>query len=428
MAGFIKKSLQNNILRNVATLISGTAVAQLLLIGFQLILRRLYEPEDFTAFSVYMSTIGILVIVSTLRYELAVVLPKKDKTGNSLFVGGVFLSFMINVLVLLVILFFKSKIIVWLNFPVEYQHWLYFIPLSTFLLSSYQMINFWLTRNAAFKSIAINKVMRRSAEGVTQSAIGLKSFSFGLLAGDLIGNVAHILSGIKQMLKHSFSLKGITKQSVRSALKEYGNFPKYQAFPAILNTMAVLLPVFLINKYYIANSVAYFDFSRQILDVPTAFITAALSQVLLKEYSNKRKNQQQIMRGVLKTSSLLALAFLPFLVLIAIWGPEIFSFVFTEKWINSGRYSQILIFAFAIQFIVSPISIVFTVLEELKILAAWQILFFLSIASLFFFKHWDMFDFLRLYTMVVLIAYTIYFLLILYVCRKYDKSLLNNAE
>ncbi len=419
----IKEILKNSILKNVATLVSGTAIAQLILIGFQLILRRLYSPEVFGAFAVYMSIAGILIILSTLRYEFAVVLPEEERKANSIVVGGITISLIINILALLIILLFKDWIIKVFVFPEKYSFWLYFIPLSTFLFSSYQMLNFWLTRKGAFKSIATNKVFRRSFEGIIQSGFGLLSSNIGLILGDILGSFANIISGIYQAKKNGFSIKVISTKKIKSSLKRYRGFPKYQALPAILNTTSILLPVFLINKYFSPETVGFFDLSRQILAVPIAFITASLSQVLLKDYSDKVKKGNPLMRGVLKTSLLLTLGMIPFVVAIVFWGQELFSFVFSSTWKQSGIYSAILVPAFAIQFIVSPLSISFTVLEKLKTLAIWQILYFGSILSLILFKDLSIEKFLLLYTIINLSAYLIYYFLILSICKKYDNSL-----
>lgn len=419
----IKALLKNSILKNVATLVSGTAIAQLILIGFQLILRRLYEPEVFGAFAVYMSITGILIILSTLRYELAVVLPEEERKANSIVVGGIAISLTINTIILIAIIIFKNNIADILGFPTKFSFWLYFVPLSTFLFSSYQMLNYWLTRKGAFVSIATNKVFRRGFEGLTQSGFGALSANVGLVIGDIIGSMANIFSGIYQIKKNGYTIKTLSLKKIKSSLKRFIGFPKYQALPAILNTTSMLLPVFMINEYFSTSTVGYFDLSRQILAVPIAFITASLSQVLLKDFSDRLRKKNPLTKSVLKTSLLLTLGIIPFVIAIVFWGKELFSFFFSDTWEQSGIYSAILVPAFAIQFIVSPLSISFTVLEKLKTLAIWQILYFVAILSLRYFKDLSIENFLLLYTIINLSAYLIYYILIISICRKYDKSL-----
>ncbi len=423
----IRKLLNNRILKNVTLLVSGTAIAQIILMLFQLVLRRLYSPEVFGAFSVYMSIVGILVILSTMRYELAVVLPKEDRKASGLVAGGILISLAINILVLIITIIFKAYIIKWLDFPAEYGYWLYFVPLSTFLFSTYQFFNYWLTRNSAFKAISINKVSRRLSEGIVQTIFGAVKSASGLFTGDIVGNAANITAGFYQAKRKGFTFCNLSWRKIKASLKRYSSFPKYQTIPAVLNTASMLLPIFLINKFYSSETAGYFDLSRQMLIVPISFITASLSQVLLKELSDKVKNNAKLTPSILKTAMYLSIGIIPFMVVIMIWGEGLFSFFFSETWRVSGSYSAILAPAFAVQFIVSPLSISFTVLEKLKVLAAWQICYFGAVLALLSLSYLPITHFLAIYTGINIIAYTIYFLLIINCTRKYDKRTGNES-
>jgi O-antigen/teichoic acid export membrane protein len=65
--------------RNVLTLMTGTTIAQAIPIAISPILTRIYTPEDFGVFALYMSVVSIVSVVATGRYELAIMLPKKDE-------------------------------------------------------------------------------------------------------------------------------------------------------------------------------------------------------------------------------------------------------------------------------------------------------------------------------------------------------------
>ena len=95
----IRNKLKNHpIIRNFVFLVSGTVIAQIILIGFQLVLRRLYSPEEFGAFAVYMSIVGILSTISSLRYDQTIILPKDDSDGFHLLALSVSLAFVMSLL------------------------------------------------------------------------------------------------------------------------------------------------------------------------------------------------------------------------------------------------------------------------------------------------------------------------------------------
>jgi hypothetical protein len=77
---------RGNFARSVVALASGTAVAQLLLALAVPLLARLYTPADYGSVAVYSSTLTVLLVIASLRYELAIPLPEDHATAGSLLV------------------------------------------------------------------------------------------------------------------------------------------------------------------------------------------------------------------------------------------------------------------------------------------------------------------------------------------------------
>ena len=65
--------------RSTMTLASGTAIAQLLLVLAMPVLTRLYTPADYGALAVYSSTLTVLLVLASLRYEVAIPLPENER-------------------------------------------------------------------------------------------------------------------------------------------------------------------------------------------------------------------------------------------------------------------------------------------------------------------------------------------------------------
>ena len=70
--------------RNVLTLMTGTTIAQAIPIAISPILTRIYTPEDFGVFALYMAIAAIISVVSTGRYEMAIMLPKRNEDVNAI--------------------------------------------------------------------------------------------------------------------------------------------------------------------------------------------------------------------------------------------------------------------------------------------------------------------------------------------------------
>lgn len=77
---------RGSFVRNVAVLAGGTAAGQAIVVLASPVLTRLYTPEDFGVLAVYASLLCVLSTVATLRYELAIPLPKRDEDAAALVV------------------------------------------------------------------------------------------------------------------------------------------------------------------------------------------------------------------------------------------------------------------------------------------------------------------------------------------------------
>ena len=414
---------KSELLKNTLTLVSGTVVAQLIPIGLQPFLRRIYTPEDFGLFAVYTSVFGIVIVIAAGKYENTIVLPKEDEEANHIVWGAFFFSLLFNILLLIFFLFFDTYIISFFDFPKEMTYWLYFVPLSTFLIASYRTLNNWLIRKKEFKKSSINKIVRRTAEGITQSGMGAASMSKGLIIGAIVGDFFNLMISLFQSMKSGLRLD-IDVRKIWEAIKKYSDFPIYNSLPSLFNSISLFLPVIIINKFYSQEITGYVDLSRQMLALPIALISITISQVLLQKIAENRNKQQHILPLILKLSlGLLSVSILG-VITILLLGNTLFEIAFGSEWINSGEIAKILVFAYAIKFVVSPLSSIFISLEKIKLSSIWQTLYFIAICSLFYLEDSSLEKFLTTYVIIDLLAYSVYYILIFSVAKNHDNQLL----
>src|SRR5450759_598427 len=95
---FSNQLLKSELLRSASVLITGTVIAQLISILLQPVLRRFFSPETFGTYSVYLSIVGIITVISSLRYDDAIVLPKNDKESANVLFLSLISNFIISVL------------------------------------------------------------------------------------------------------------------------------------------------------------------------------------------------------------------------------------------------------------------------------------------------------------------------------------------
>ena len=175
--------------KNVITLMTGTMLAQALPIAISPILTRLYSPDDFGAFALFMSITSIFGAIITARYELSIMLPKLNSDAANLVVLSLSIAFSLSIILLIVVFVFNDQIVSFLG-NTDLKNWLYFIPLSVLLTGVYQSLNYWSNRNKKYKRLASAKVIQSSMKGGATTGFGFLNIgAMGLVFGSIIGQL-----------------------------------------------------------------------------------------------------------------------------------------------------------------------------------------------------------------------------------------------
>lgn len=418
----LKKIFSDAIIKNLSYLVTGTALAQVLIIVFQLVLRRVFTPADFGAFAVYMSVIGIIAVIASLRYEQTIILPSDDNKAYNLLYLSFAIGIVVSIITAVALWLFKQPFMQLINFPEKYSHWLTFVPVSLLCLSIYQALNYYLIRLKQFKLSASNKVERRIAEGVTQTSLGLMGNQTGLVWGDIAGQSVNALVAGLKVHKFVGKLK-VSLPVVKCVAREYKSFPLKNSFPAFLNALSLLLPTIFINRLFDEDVTGLFDLARMLLIMPLSLVTTSMGQVLVQRFTELRNKRQSIRHDFCRIAMLLAVLAVVFAVVAYLLAPTLLALIFGETWRESGYYVRILVWAFSFKFVVSPFNMVFTAFEKIGRLSVWQIIYFLLIFSLIFVPVADIYGFLRYYLAVELFSYAIVAFMTVKVVREYEKSI-----
>ncbi|HNY14587.1 MAG TPA: oligosaccharide flippase family protein [Bacteroidales bacterium] len=343
--------LRSELLKSATVLISGTLAAQLISILLQPLLRRLFTPEDFGIYSVYLSLVGILLVASALRYDDAIVLPKHDKESVNLVGLSMLLNLAINLCILVLLLLAGEEIKAFLNLPESFPvPMLALIPVGTFLFSAYGSLNAWLIRKKKFMASSVNKLVRRSVEGASQVGMALLKVQGGLIYSDLAGQTANLGTVVIQTKRNGLNLRNISLVKLRYVARKYKEFPKYNLVPALMSTSSFLLPPVFINKFFSPASAGFFDLSKLVLSLPLAFIASSLTSVLLQKVSEKYNRKESFLTDIKPVLWLVGLIAAGEVLLIMLFGEDLFRIAFGKQWTESGTLSKIMVWSFAVNF------------------------------------------------------------------------------
>lgn len=360
--------------RNVLTLLTGTTLAQAIPIAISPILTRIYSPEEFGRFALYMAIAMIASIVVTGRYELAILLPRQDRDALHIVALSVILSIAISAVLLIIVAIFAYPIAIFLG-DVSLASWLYLLPLSTLLIGIYQTLNYWSNRKSHYKRMAISRTALSGGAAMAQVASGYGgSGAVGLLAGQVSGQLlaTSLLLRLIWREDHAFIGRLSTFRCLALA-KRYINFPKYLIAAHGFNTASGQMPVLLLSALFTTSAAGFFTLTQRVMAAPMTLVASALGDVFRQEASRTYSQQGNCRIIYQKTfKRLLLISVVPFAVFFLV-APDLFAWVFGEQWRVAGEYAQILTPMGFFQFITSPLSAMYMIAERQKFDLLWQV-------------------------------------------------------
>ena len=370
--------------RDVVTLMTGTGLAQAIPIAISPILTRLYSPEEFGHFALYMAVAMIASVLVTGRYELAILLPRQDRDALHIAALAIALSVAISGVLLAIVIFAAHPIANQLGDEALAQ-WLYWVPVSTLLLGVYQSLNYWSNRKAQYKRLAISRAALSASAALAQLGSGYAgSGAGGLVGGQLAGQV--LATGVLARLVWREDCGVIRTLSVPRSLalaKKYINFPKYLIAAHGFNTASGQMPVLLLSALFSTTAAGFFTLTQRVMAAPMSLVANALGDVFRQEASQAYIHQGNCKAIYQRTfKRLLLISTVPFTIFFFI-APGVFAWVFGEQWRVAGEYAQILTPMAFLQFITSPLSTMFMIAEKQRFDLYWQIFLLASVVASF---------------------------------------------
>lgn len=337
-------------LKNILIVMSGTAIAQLIAYVLSPVVSRLFTPEDFGIFGSFSAVAGIIGAIITLDYSQASMLPKEKAEAINLFILSLISTCLI---ILIVILISITKPSIFYDLTKTKGFWPIFLFALTLLITGINNASqAWAVRSKAFKRTSASQIFRSLGSSISRILLGIfKTGAVGLIISNITANIFASLNLIKVVIPDLGPLRGnINLNKLKMLAKEYIDFPLYSASQNFINAISSGIPVLLISKFYGLAAAGAYAFSLSILHAPMSLVLTALRQVLFQKASEFKQEGKGISLLYLRTVLVLfSLAIVPSLILV-IWAPQIFTFVFGTRWQLAGVLARSLIIWMAFVF------------------------------------------------------------------------------
>lgn len=366
--------------RHVLTVLGGAVGAQALPLLAAPLITRLCTPAEMGVFSLWLGIVTVAAIGATLRMEIAMVIDH-DSTAQQICFSIILATASLTAIIV-TLLAAIGRLAAWpivggLPWPEILT-----IGVGTWLTAMMQTTLAYATSHRAFGSAARAKIIGAGTIALAQLAfLYAGGGGTGLLVGQLIGLAVGLSAARRLLSPPSPKLDAIARPRGRAYLRHHQAFWRYSLPSNLLNALVGQLPLLLVGLRYGALSAGLFALTQRVLAAPISLVAASVLEVFKRQSVQDFEtlgNCQHAYRYTFKALLLLAIG--PSLILL-IFSPQLFSWIFGDAWRAAGELAQILAPLYFLNFIASPLSYVFFVAGKQKIELLWQVALFVMTAT-----------------------------------------------
>lgn len=349
--------VSSGVFRGMATLALGTGGAQLIGIAAIPILTRLYAPEDFGVLAVFVALVTILAPLVTLRYVLALPLPRHDALAMNLLVLSCALMLGLSALVGLALWAFRAPLLTLISME-ELAPWWGLITLGVLGAASYDMLTLWATRRRAYRVIAQTSVTQSAAGAAVKIGLGLAAIQpLGLLVGQVIA-----VSAGSERLRRVFladfraNRHHIRLSRIRKVAWRHRGFPIWRVPSQFLMVFSMQAPMLFMAGLFDTGTTGQFGLAIMALSAPMGLVGQSAGKALYGEATARMKTDPKSVVSMATDvqRKLLFMALGPALLLF-FFGEPFFVAAFGQEWEMAGTFASILSFALAFQLTSAPL-------------------------------------------------------------------------
>ena len=361
----------------------GVVVSQAIMFVISPVLTRIYSPKDFGLFGIFTSISSVLCVLANGRYQVPIVLPKKDREAVNVFALSILFTLGLSLL-LVGIIFFFNHAITSLFHTAELSKWLYFVPLTVLLNGLYEPVFAWAVRKKRYGTLSWTRVTQSVSSSLYQVVAGfLKAGGSGLILGRIVGDSIRAIYAWGHLLRNDrkrrifFDFKAIKFSAIK-----YRDFLRFEATLTVLKTFTIEMPVFFLTSLFSPTVTGFYLLSVRVISGPFSILQLSMNQVFYKEMTDRFHLKQDFYPFVKKTYlNLLKIAIIPHIVLLFL-APLLFKIVFGANWINSGHMTQLMIPTLLLSFLNSPMTVLSPILNKQKTLLCFELIQLALVSSL----------------------------------------------
>lgn len=352
--------------QNVVLMSSASAWGILIQFAFAPILSRIYEPEVYGLFSIFITLLNVTMTFMMVGYNRALLLPKDRASLQALLRLSILASTAIAIAASLIFAIFGASITGRLSAN-ELGYWVYFIaPIA--LLGAFDQFALSLgMQQKAFKRMSVLSIPINAGSKLFNVAYGgwISASVTGLVLTHMLTSVLRIWSTLQWAIQKPIALltENVSRARLLEAWRSYSDYPKYVVWGNLLNILSGQVPTLLLALYLAdTTGIGWYAYAVMMLELPVRLLSAGISNVFLQESNEHWENNPEFVRQkTLRIFYLIIyLTAIP-TTLLYFFGPDIFALLLGKHWREAGMVASALSVAYMLRYISVPISSLFVV-------------------------------------------------------------------
>lgn len=360
LAALLRGSMRSKLLRNILTVVTGTAGAQAITLAFMPVITRIYGPEAYGVLGTFLSVTMMLIPVAALTYPIAIVLPKRDSDARGIVRLALATALTLATAVALTLLSFGDQLAAALEIEII-QPYLMLIPFVMFCGAALEICQQWLFRTQRFRitaSVAVGNSLlfntMRTVAGLVQSSALVLVCTTALQQALHAAMLGLAMLRAKPHRDNDDDAEEPGETRMLELARRHSDFPKFRAPVMLINAVSQHLPTLVLAAYFGPAAAGFFALCKQALTMPTNLIGKSVADVYYPRISRAIHDREPVTTMLLKATAALGLVGLVPFALVAVFGPWLFALVFGEQWHVAGEYARWLALAEYVIFVSRP--------------------------------------------------------------------------
>lgn len=337
--------MSSRFVKNAGTLLSGSVIAQGIAFVAYLLLSRLYTSEDFGLYNVFYSYIEVLIILSTCKYEMAIVKASTDTDAYLLTRFTLRLNAVVSALLLVAAGLLTCLRVDAIPLP---PLLLLLIPPMVFFCGTTRVYTFVFNRYRHFQQIAASEVVTSLSGVVAKILFGLLAAAgqlfhliglpVGTILGKVAGNVYYRIAGAKLLRSQPDA-----SSRLLPLLKKHKAFPLYSMPRELVSSFSANLPFMWLSLHFDIALLGLFSLAVTFTMRPVNLLANVFEKVFYPTANQKIEQGQPIGSDIRKFLLTLAALVLPVLLVAFFFAEPLFTFLFGSKWVGTGFFVRCII-------------------------------------------------------------------------------------